>query len=742
MPQKIIHLILIIFAICLTANTKSISQADSLLNLLTIYKQDTNRVIVLNQLADLNLSSNSKEAKSYAQEALKVSTAINYLQGQSEAYFLMTYANYFTGNYEEGVITAEQCISISKQTGEQSKASDAHYILGFILAEMGKIEDARINYQKVVEISEKVGYTDGRFKGLKGLGDLEEIKGDYQQALIYYEKVLEGLLKAGLPKLQIAAYNDIGRIRDQMGDAEAALVSYLEGYKIAEKQGNDYYSATLASNIASLHFYQKNYPKTTEYATISRDAYEKIGNQKGIAKTQQTLANVQFNQGNYEKAMEYYRSSAQICEKIGYKRGASFAYFNIAKTYNKQGSRQQAKIYHQKSLTLREDIGFKIGIAQSTSALGLLYLEEKNFDRAIDYLSTSLKLAQESGALNEIENAYSSLARSYAGKGDFTNAYKFQVLNNEISDSLFNKDQTEQIVLLQTRYETEKKEDQINYLEQEAKLNLLTIEKNKQLRYLLIAGMILFIISTILYFSRSRIKVKANLQLKEKNLEIEESNRLLNASLLEKEALLKEIHHRVKNNLQIISSLLNLQSNQGGNEAVVMKMREGQSRVEAMSLIHQNLYQSSSLQNISIEDYLSQLCKYLSRAFNPSGKSIQTNINASGISFDIDTAIPLGLIVNELVSNAYKHAFTNQDLGQVNVHIKKIDADFYEMTVADNGAGLPDGFDINKQNSLGIKLIRMLATMQLKGDFSYHNDNGSIFTIHFKDIRKSLAESA
>ena len=205
-------------------------------------------------------------------------------------------------------------------------------------------------------------------------------------------------------------------------------------------------------------------------------------------------------------------------------------------------------------------------------------------------------------------------------------------------------------------------------------------------------------------------------------------------SLLEKETLLREIHHRVKNNLQIISSLLNIQSDNVTDPTVLSSIKEGQSRVQAMSLIHQNLYQSEHLSNVDIENYLKELVVYLSEMFAGQNKDIEIVVDANKIEFDIDTAIPLGLIVNELVSNAYKYAFDNQQKGKVQIGIKAINDTDYELNVKDDGKGLPDDFDPTKSKSLGLKLVKILSK-QLRGKFKSSSSNGAVFVVTFKDLR-------
>lgn len=201
-------------------------------------------------------------------------------------------------------------------------------------------------------------------------------------------------------------------------------------------------------------------------------------------------------------------------------------------------------------------------------------------------------------------------------------------------------------------------------------------------------------------------------------------------SLEEKGFLLKEIHHRVKNNLQIIISLFNLQANYIHDEKAATAIREGQDRIRSMSLIHERFYQSEGLSKIDFDDYINRLCETLVHSSDSNAQKITLQVNAEKISLDIDTAVPCGLIINELVSNAIKFAFTSRVTGIIKVDFKKSDTGF-ELRVSDNGIGLPQGFDYENSDSLGIQLISALAS-QIDGTLYVINDNGLSVTIKFK----------
>jgi two-component sensor histidine kinase len=202
----------------------------------------------------------------------------------------------------------------------------------------------------------------------------------------------------------------------------------------------------------------------------------------------------------------------------------------------------------------------------------------------------------------------------------------------------------------------------------------------------------------------------------------------IQSSLQEKEVLLKEIHHRVKNNLQIISSLLSLQSENIGTENPVQTFRESQDRIKSMALIHEKLYQSKDISRIDFAEYVRSLTAYLYRSY-VTAPGIEIAIDIQDMSLGIDTAIPCGLIINELVSNSLKYAFPDGRTGEIRIGLVR-DGRNYTLKVSDDGAGLPPGLDFRNTPSLGLQLVNTLVT-QLEGTIELLHGGGTVFRISF-----------
>ncbi len=201
-------------------------------------------------------------------------------------------------------------------------------------------------------------------------------------------------------------------------------------------------------------------------------------------------------------------------------------------------------------------------------------------------------------------------------------------------------------------------------------------------------------------------------------------------SLQEKELFIKEVHHRVKNNMQVISSLLSIQAEGAGDDKYSNLLHESQQRIKSMALIHENLYQSKDLLEIDFQEYIETLTTSLSRSYTQPGVQVVVDVTVEDVALDLETAVPCGLIINELVSNSLKHAFRVQNgLGKIAICFRTVGCN-YELTIRDDGIGLPEHFDPKQNTSMGMEIVSIL-TLQLEGELEAHNDCGAVFSIRF-----------
>lgn len=276
-----------------------------------------------------------------------------------------------------------------------------------------------------------------------------------------------------------------------------------------------------------------------------------------------------------------------------------------------------------------------------------------------------------------------------------------------------------------------------------SELNIpLLVLKPFYLKWWFIALVILLFIITVYLIIRSRTeqlasdKNKLEQTVSERTAQLKQSLSEQAELLSEKDVLMKEIHHRVKNNLQVISGLLELQSKAVEDGAAKDALTEGRNRVRSIALIHQNLYQFENLSSIELKRFVNDLCRQVESVYKTQTKIVM-HIEVPVLYLDIDSAVPLGLIMNELLTNSFKYAFDDMNAGEINIQIQTIAEGKYELIYDDNGQGLPQDFDLTRATTLGIQLINDLSR-QIGGKVKYEYKNGASFMINFtnRNLRK------
>jgi two-component sensor histidine kinase len=243
----------------------------------------------------------------------------------------------------------------------------------------------------------------------------------------------------------------------------------------------------------------------------------------------------------------------------------------------------------------------------------------------------------------------------------------------------------------------------------------------------------------VLMYRNQRIDAATRDELNEQKEELrnqkealKEQHDLIQQQLQEKEVLLKEIHHRVKNNLQLVSSLLQLQSSKFSDPEVLKALEEGQGRVQSMAMIHQMLYENEDLTDINLDEYFEHLWKSIRMSFGELSNHVEIKGAKSNMHVNIDTAVPLGLIGNELLYNCFKYAFQGKEQGVIAYQFEKIEDKSYCLSMSDDGHGLPEDFGSIKKKSLGMRLVEMLSR-QLDGKVEYVSDgSGTTVRVFFR----------
>ena len=357
-----------------------------------------------------------------------------------------------------------------------------------------------------------------------------------------------------------------------------------------------------------------------------------------------------------------------------------------------------------------------LGTLPNNSPIQKSIFEQFQVTNIVEFCYKIETLAEQQLNPNDFFHVLNESSNTLASLGLFKESLDYKDKCVQLTRKIYSEDLAQSLADFKTKQAIESKQLELNH------------EKEKSKLYIIISLLVSFLlIGTLLFLMRKQKQAKT---LKSKNAQI-------NEALKEKELLIKEVHHRVKNNFQVVSSLLELQTHGIKDEKALEFIVENQNRVKSMSIVHQKLYQNKN-DLVDFKDYVEQLINELSQLY-VSNKKIKINTDIENIYFDIDTAIPLGLIVNELITNAYKHAFNEKEVGALSVSVKRNDEESYRLTVFDNGTGISNYKSIAEIKKFGLHLVMRLVK-QLQGKLTLNNDQGLTVIIIFKDInsRKNI----
>lgn len=518
------------------------------------------------------------------------------------------------------------------------------------------------------------------------------------------------------------SYHTLGKAYIKSQAFDTAMTYFLAGLDLFEAIDDSSGMAKMYNGIA--HCYQwSDLEKSIAYYQRSID-FSDPDNRAFIGTQLMNKASIMVNLKRFQEGIDTYEDAILYLKESPAMLGT--VYMNMGVVHYRQGridksieSQQTALNYLSPSTNLATYI-------TNLQNLGLNYYQLKDYTKAKEYVQQSIRLAEDNEIVDRLAKGYAILVAILEQQQEYETALDYYKTYFDLNDSIVDARKNDKIAELLTQFEAEKKEAEIQRLDAENQLKDVKIEKSRQERLLWIGGMLclLAILGLITYFFQNNRK---------KNLLLEEKNGLISQALSEKETLLREIHHRVKNNLQVISSLLSLQAKQIEDHTALEAIQEGQNRVKSMALIHQNLYQEENLVGVNVQEYVEKLIDSLVRSYNINTEQIEVLKDIDPVKFDVDTIIPLGLILNELISNVLKYAFEGRSDGKIEVSLKS-QQDTVTLQVADNGIGLPKNFDPVKNRSLGYRLIRAFAN-KLNAHIDIQRQPGTCVSIQVPNLQ-------
>lgn len=537
---------------------------------------------------------------------------------------------------------------------------------------------------------------------LNSLGVSFNQKGYTDSSIYYYKSALQLYKQLKEVNSTIMVEANLSIIYKNKGLYEDALEYAFSAISKLENRPPDRTLASCYNTVALVYLNLKDFNRALSFHRKALEIRAKIGYPKGVGQSRNNLGEVFLVLGQYDSALYHLLLAKEIKQKNGDPAAATLN--NLGEVFAKTNRFKEAAEYFQQALTMHREMGDQIGQLKSLINLGDLSLLTADFRKAKIYLDESEKLSRQTGSLEYLKQSLEEKVKFYKAQRDFSNAFLYQQELLQVKDSLLNVGKAEALSSLQIKYETDKKEQHIKLLENEKSLQGIQLQSNRNwVRWLIgSAVMLLIIIALIFYLFRISQRNKERVEL-----------------------LLKELNHRVKNNLQILSSLLVLQSNYiKDDDHAFQAIKSNEGRVNAMALIHKKLSINDRNQEINMKEYLPELVQYLVQSYGYPQHRLNLVLDIQEIKLAVDKAIPLGLVINELVSNACKYAFKEQTNPQLVVRLNQENKSEIKIEIEDNGIGFEGSID--NPTSFGLKMVNMLAK-ELKAKVAFTTNKGTQF---------------
>ncbi len=722
---------------------------------------DTTRVKLLFELGKLYLykrvvsAGDLDSALQLARQAVALGKSLRFYEGQGMGHMLAAKALRRQGKVQRAREQVEQALAIARKYNYLA-------LKGYVYAEFARYySNAGADVADKIRLNEQAlaffvrsGDRKKEADVLKDQGDLHQLQENYPLALRELQRALLLYRAVGMADLQ-GVYDLLGFVSTKVGDYRAGLAYGLLAIKTAHARGDTsiglctYYNRLGLTYQALGHFPQ---------------AYDYFRQSLSIAQKYHHVPSVVYLAGNISSVLLHFNQPGEalaFLQKIAGKyppddpESRLILATRMMDVYRSLGQYARAQLYCDLALQLARQYGAgSPGLNATYHSVVQFLLTSRQYGPARKYLRISRDLARQQGAAGTLASTHLLWFRLDSAQRRYPTAIRHYQQYVALRDSLLNESKNNQIAQLQVQYEAEKKdqdlrmkEKNIQLLTEQGKLQAHRLEQAQMIRNGTIAGAFLLVLLLGLGYNRYRLKQQSNQLLEAKQVEINQKNGSLEAVLREKEGLLeekewmlKEIHHRVRNNLQIVISLLNSQAADLSDNSALSTIKESQHRVQSMALIHQKLYQSERMARVEMASYIHELVDYLRESY-PLAGPVRFQLSVDPVELDVTLAVPLGLIINEAVTNALKYAFSGDRAGTITLSLHPAAATAYELIIADDGVGLPYGYEPARSRSLGMTLMHGLSE-QLAGVLSITSPPGVTIRLVFLDQQLGSTYSA
>jgi len=601
-------------------------------------------------------------------------------------------------------LKADAAIILAEQLIEENIDSATYYIkLATTWMDTSKVNLLSSNYFHILG---KINYKDG--KSVEALRFAEKAIEKYDGSS---DPLLEGNIKAAMSNAYL-----------RLPESDKSLQYALEVTKIGHAIGD---SSLLAAALNLRGNVMRNTNQLEESLKLFQEHYNMLialNQEEASARSLTNIGIVHAMKKEYEEAIPYFKKAIELSKRHQNNYLLAFASGSMGQNYSDLGQMDSSIIYLETALDAFADTNNEFGVMMTSMQIGGVHLKNENYTTSLNILLPAYKKARELSTVKITNDIIKIIGKAYEKLGNHKLSNQYLKMHIELRDSLMDEQVVKAVNNAEAKYENEKKQLEIEQLSLKDQLNEDRISLQRKALGGLVIG--LGLLSFLLY------------RLFGQNKQIKSQNKIITKAISDKEVLIKEIHHRVKNNLQVISSLLGWQSRSIEDQKAKEAFQEGRSRVYSMSLIHQNLYKKDNLTSIEMDPYIDKLGHNLIQTYNVGDTKVtfQKNVQ-SDLDLDVETVVPLGLMINELLSNSLKYAFINRATGLIAVSLYEKGNQLILM-VKDDGVGLDKTSLDGNIESIGHRLISAFVN-KLDAQIQISGDSGTTVTLTINKYKKS-----
>lgn len=565
--------------------------------------------------------------------------------------------------------------------------------------------------------------------GLKFLGDLHNIQERQEKAIPELKEAISIYHANHYDKLQ-DIYNLIGNAYTMTGNLKGALNYNLLALKNVEKYKDTTATAIATYNRLGITYVSLGTPlKAVPIFQKALSIAEKNHDNAAYATIASNLGQSYIKLKRYGQAADLLKRALKLCPKDDLQYSANITGKLVLALLPLKRYKEAQEALDKLPRFYLYDKDADVIVLNIRLAVISLYLDTRQYDKAEPYIIDFRRLAQKYSSNRSMINAELSAFKLDSARGKWVSAIRYYQRYKTLADSINIANHDRQISQLEVQFESEQKDIQIvektkniELLRRQTRLQQRMLHSQRLVRNLSFAGIALLALLLAVSYNRYQLKKRANHELSEQKEEINSQNESLQQLVTEREWLLKEIHHRVKNNLQIVISLLSSQTAYLTDPKLLDVMKESQRRMHSISLIHQKLYQGDDLSGLFMPSYIHELVQYLRSSFDLKG-AIYFKLDIADITLDTAQSVPVGLILNEAITNAIKYAFTETDENIIDIRLLRDESDKITLSITDNGRGFPQDYDYENSPSLGMSLMKGLSE-QIDANFYINGNNG------------------